>query len=118
VGPFDPDASIAGLSSLELSAPPDHRRDPGQWDGDASVIDRWASQARADPQADRARGGTLDRELHAGGLSRRHAETGRALGGRKADQFYHPGTTRGYEVHRDLDLAKCDIERIGGGGAA
>ena len=117
MGSLHPDPPIAGLASLELSAPPDHRQDPGQWDGDASAIDRWASKARADPQADRARSGTLDRELHPGGLGGRHAEPGRALGGRKADEFDHPGTTRGYEVHRDLDLAKCDIERIGGGGA-
>ena len=118
MGSLHPDPPISGLASLELSSSPDHRRDPGQPDGDASAIDHRAYEARADPQARGTGARALDGELDASRLGRGHAETGRALRGRKADQFDHPGTTRGYEVDRDLDLAQRDIEWIGGWGAA
>jgi hypothetical protein len=87
-------------------------------DGDASAIGRSDPDERPDPQARRTGPRALDGKLDAGRLGGSHAEAGRALSGPKADQFDHPGTTRGYEVDRDLDLAKCDIQRIGGGGAA
>ena len=121
MGALHPHPSIAGLASLELPSPADHRRASAQPGiGPSDTAGTVVIEPRSDPQAygTAVRPRSQDRELHARCLRLGQADTGGAFGRRETDQLDDAGVAGRNEIDGDLDLAEGDIERIWSAGAA